>query len=255
MTVLDSPIADKALYDRGAATLLACWEAIARGCRGAAVRRLPGVAAAVFPHGPERGTYNNALLERGLGAAARAATIEAMERAYASAGIERFAALAHESDEAMCAALEVRGYTVVETTRAMGMCLSERRPAGPQVDLAPPDWAAYLRYLAAWDLPDGFYAGVDPRPFDLLLARLDGRTVGSTLAFDLAGDCGIYNVSTLEPARRRGIATALTALALQRAAARGCRTATLQATPMAERIYAAAGFRDLGRFLEYAVVA
>jgi hypothetical protein len=33
--------------------------------------------------------------------------------------------------------------------------------------------------------------------------------------------------------------------------ARGCQTASLQATPMAERVYSAVGFRNLGRFLEY----
>lgn len=33
--------------------------------------------------------------------------------------------------------------------------------------------------------------------------------------------------------------------------ARGCRAASLQSTPMAERVYASAGFRDLGRILEY----
>jgi predicted GNAT family acetyltransferase len=32
---------------------------------------------------------------------------------------------------------------------------------------------------------------------------------------------------------------------------RGGRTASLQSTPMAERVYAAVGFRDLGRILEY----
>ena len=35
------------------------------------------------------------------------------------------------------------------------------------------------------------------------------------------------------------------------AQARGCTTASLQATGMAERVYAAIGFRDLGRFLEF----
>jgi len=35
------------------------------------------------------------------------------------------------------------------------------------------------------------------------------------------------------------------------ALARGCRTASLQSTQMAERVYAAVGFRDLGRILEY----
>jgi ribosomal protein S18 acetylase RimI-like enzyme len=251
MTVLDGPFNDQALYDRGVSTLLACWEAIARGCRGAAVHRLPGVAAAVFPHEPERAVYNNALLHRGLGAAARAAALDAMERAYAAAGIARFAALAHEGDAALCAALESRGYTVAETTRAMGMRLSELDAPRPRVDLGPSDWAEYRRYLTRWDLPDAFYAGVDPAPFQLLLARRDDETVGSVLGFELAGDYGVYNVSTLEHARRRGLGTALTARLLHDAAARGCRTATLQATPMAERIYAALGFRDLGRLLEY----
>jgi hypothetical protein len=35
------------------------------------------------------------------------------------------------------------------------------------------------------------------------------------------------------------------------ARARACRTASLQSTRMAERVYAAVGFRDLGRILEY----
>ena len=71
------------------------------------------------------------------------------------------------------------------------------------------------------------------------------------MAFDLGDDCGIYNVSTLERARRRGLGTAMTALLVHDAVARGCRTASLQSTEMAERIYAAVGFRDLGRILEY----
>src|SRR3954471_9389416 len=58
------------LYLRGAETAVASWAAYARGSRGAAVIRSRGVAAAVFPDGPARGVYNNALLERGLGPAA-----------------------------------------------------------------------------------------------------------------------------------------------------------------------------------------
>jgi predicted GNAT family acetyltransferase len=59
-------------------------------------------------------------------------------------------------------------------------------------------------------------------------------------------------MSTLDSKRRRGIGTALTARHIREAAERGCSTASLQSTPMAERLYAAVGFRDLGRFLEYA---
>ena len=43
----------------------------------------------------------------------------------------------------------------------------------------------------------------------------------------------------------------MTALLAHDAAARGCHTASLQATVMAERVYAAVGFRDLGRILEF----
>jgi uncharacterized protein YndB with AHSA1/START domain len=60
-----------------------------------------------------------------------------------------------------------------------------------------------------------------------------------------------YSMSTLEGARRRGLGTALTARHVHDGAQRGCTTASLQSTTMAERVYAAVGFRDLGRILEY----
>jgi ribosomal protein S18 acetylase RimI-like enzyme len=73
------------------------------------------------------------------------------------------------------------------------------------------------------------------------------------MTFDHHQDCGIYSLSTLPGARRRGLGTALTKLAVSQARARGCLTATLQATPMAEKLYATVGFRDLGRFAEYTI--
>jgi ribosomal protein S18 acetylase RimI-like enzyme len=243
--------ADTDLYPRGCATLLASWEAYAAGADGAAVRRLDGVAAAVFPTGPERAVYNNALLGRALGAAERTAAVEAMEAAYSSAGVERYAAWVHESDEGMRAELAGRGYAVAESTRAMGMSLDGIRLPLAHAGIGPLDWAGYLRYLTAAGLADGLLAGADPAAFELLAARLAGETVGTALAFDHDGDCGVFNVSTLEGVRRRGLGTALTARLVHDAAERGYTTATLQSTPVAERIYTAVGFRDLGRILEY----
>ena len=185
---------DSDLYIRGATTLLASWEEYARGSSGAALRRLNGVSAAVFPNGPERGVYNNALLERDLGPTERAAAVDAMEAAYRAARVDRYAAWVHESDEGM-------------------------------------------------------------RAFHVVAARVGGETVATGLAFDHDGDCGVFNVSTLEAARRRGLGTALTARHVHDAVERGCSTASLQSTPMAERVYAAVGFRDLGRILEYAPAA
>jgi GNAT superfamily N-acetyltransferase len=133
----------------------------------------------------------------------------------------------------------------------MAMALDAIDVSAPDLVLAPPDWSDYVRHLDAVGVPPGLLVGVDPRPFHLLLARVNAETVASALAFDLEGDCGIYNVATVEHHRRRGLGTALTARLVQDARSRGCETASLQATPMAERLYGAVGFRDLGRILEY----
>lgn len=100
-------------------------------------------------------------------------------------------------------------------------------------------------------LPPDFLRTADHAALHPLIARDGGGIVAAALAYDLAGDCGIYNVETVVRARRRGFGTAVTAAQLHRARDRGCETASLQSTPMAERLYSALGFRDLGRFLEY----
>jgi ribosomal protein S18 acetylase RimI-like enzyme len=241
-------LTDADLYVRGTQTLLASWEEYTRGAAGAAVRRSPGVAVAVFPNQPEGAVYNNALLQRNLAATERADALDAMEAAYAAAGVTRFAAWVHESDQAMRGDLQRRGYTLEETTRAMGMALDEVRLPRPRIELGPPDWMEYLRVLG---VPLGLLRGVDHAAFHVLVARLDGENVATAMALDHGGDCGIYNVTTLEHARRRGLGTALTALHVHDALTRGCQTASLQSTQMAERVYAAVGFRDLGRILEY----
>jgi GNAT superfamily N-acetyltransferase len=244
-------VTEDELYLRGAATLLASWEEYARGSAGAVLQRLNGVSAAVFPAGPERAVYNNALLDRNLGQAERAAALDAMAAAYDSAGVDRYAAWVHESDGEMDAELRSRGYTFEETTRALGMSLDDIHFPRPEIELGPLDWADYLEYLESVDVPAGLLRGADPSAFHTLVARLDGENVATALAFDHRGDCGVFNMSTLEAARRRGLGTALTARHVHDAAERNCSTASLQSTPMAERVYAAVGFRDLGRILEY----
>jgi GNAT superfamily N-acetyltransferase len=240
---------DQDLYRRGRATLLASWAEYARGARDAAVRRLDGVAAGVFPHLPERAVYNNAIFERDLGPAERAVAVAALEDAYAAAGVDRYAAWAHDSDEGMQAELRGRGYALSETTRVMGMVLGDA--AAPAVPLEALDWPTYLRHLWTEDVPDGLLAGADPAAFHVVAAREHGEIVAVGISYDHHGDCVVGNVGTVEHARGRGLATAITARLVADAQARGCLTASLQATPMAERVYAAVGFRDLGQFLEF----
>jgi ribosomal protein S18 acetylase RimI-like enzyme len=243
-------VGDPELYDRGAETLVASWAAYARGAEGADVLRLAGASIGVFPRGPERGVYNNALLERGLDAAARRRAVEEVEAAYAAAGVERYAMWVHETDEPMRSELQARAYALDTSTRVMGMALADLRVCRPQLEITTAGWPRYLEHLAMDELPDGLLAGVDPSAFHVLMARLDGEDLASGLAFDADGDCGIYNVSTLPCARRRGLGTAVTAALAHDALDRGCTTASLQATSAAERLYARLGFRDLGRFLE-----
>jgi len=229
------------LYERGVATLLASWEAYAAGSAGAALHALDGASAAVFPAEPERGIYNNTVLFNG-------SAIAAMEELYAGAGVGRFAAWVHERDAPLAAELERRGYVLDMTTRAMGMSLDDLRVPRPELDLAPSDWSDYLRLF---DLPGDLLSDDVGARFNLRVARLEGASVAASLAFDCDGDCGVYNVGTIDSVRRRGLGSAVTALALHEARDRGCTTASLQATSMAERLYAALGFRDLGRYLEY----
>jgi ribosomal protein S18 acetylase RimI-like enzyme len=130
----------------------------------------------------------------------------------------------------------------------MGMFLDDVDVPRPQIDLAPADWVEHLRILES---PPGLLSGADLSAFHLLVASLHGESVSTAVALDHEGDCGIYDVATAEHARNRGLATALTALHLHEALVRGCRTASVQSTYAAERVYAAVGFRDLGRILEY----
>ena len=106
---------DPELYDRSIATLLACWEEIARGSADAALERLPGVTVAVFASGPERAVYNNAVLGEGLGVHERPAAVDAMESVYSSAGVERFrgvGARGRHRDVARVARARLHGYGI-----------------------------------------------------------------------------------------------------------------------------------------------
>jgi ribosomal protein S18 acetylase RimI-like enzyme len=240
---------DGELFARGAETLVASWNEYARRSTGAAVHRLAGVDVAVFPSEPERAVYNNALVAQGLPSRARAGALAALERAYAEAGVTRFAVWAVEDDDPLRTDLEQRGYRLDASTLAMGMALADLTTPRQPVELGRADWSEHLRI---GELPPNFLLGTDPRDHHVRVGRLGGENVATALAFDHRGDCGISNVATLEHARRRGLGTALTVLQLYDARARGCVMASLQATPEAEGMYGSIGFRDLGRIFEYA---
>ena len=94
-----------------------------------------------------------------------------METAYRSAGVDRYAAWAHETDQGMRTELGGRGYTVEDTTRAMGMCLDDvpRRDSAVEVDRA--NWDEHLRPIGV----PGLSGGADPTAFRVRVAQLGGE--------------------------------------------------------------------------------
>jgi GNAT superfamily N-acetyltransferase len=80
---------------------------------------------------------------------------------------------------------------------------------------------------------------------------LDGEMVAtSSLAFD-DGVAGIYNVATLPHARRKGLATALTAHAVREGRGLGALVATLQSSKAGFGVYKGLGFQQVGELNQY----
>jgi ribosomal protein S18 acetylase RimI-like enzyme len=85
----------------------------------------------------------------------------------------------------------------------------------------------------------------------LYVGYLDGKAIATSEATIGGGVAGLYNISTLEPYRRRGIGSALTRRPLEDARAAGYTTAILQAAPDGVSIYRRVGFSPFGDITEY----
>lgn len=255
-------------YVRMAASLVASWRAFATRAEGAEVRGVGEASAAIFPRGPASAIFNNALLRRG--AADVPATLHALQRAYAAAGVAPFALWVHCSDAAALAACAAAGWREDDATRAMTATLAPRAPAavsrrsviqttldvarvtvldragdGAVERLGDPREALLLNGVAAELLPAWPAGG---RAY--VVRDAAGQPLSTALALDHDGDCAVSFVATAPQARRRGHAGRVLARLLADAAAADCTTASLHSTAVAEPLYAAAGFRDLGRMVE-----
>ena len=76
------------------------------------------------------------------------------------------------------------------------------------------------------------------------LAYYDGNPVASSLVFYEEGVAGIYNVTTLEEARGKGIGTAITLAPLHEAKKLGYEIAILHSSEMALNMYKQMGFKE-----------
>jgi hypothetical protein len=78
-----------------------------------------------------------------------------------------------------------------------------------------------------------------------------GRPVATSVLVPAAGLAGVYAVSTLSEARRRGVGAAMTAFPLLEARSQGHRVGILQATVIGHPVYRRLGFRDVCEYRCY----
>ncbi|HEX7171408.1 MAG TPA: GNAT family N-acetyltransferase [Candidatus Limnocylindria bacterium] len=83
------------------------------------------------------------------------------------------------------------------------------------------------------------------------IGLLRGEPVATVSVVTAGGAAGIYNVTTVEAARGRGIGAAMTVAAVRHGAGRGFRLATLQASTMGRPVYERLGFEFVCDLLPY----
>lgn len=221
-------------FGRYLASLVGSWRALAAPHPDATVVEDAGFVAARFPSHDV--LCNAVLLDAGA--------LDEVISLYA--GIGPYAVWALDDDPALREALEAAAFRPEATTRPMHCRLD-----------------APVREQAFW--PVQVQRDVDPAPITALngvgpellegvpgmRTYLTGDGACGLVTIPVADDINVSFVATAPAARRRGLATALVGAALDDARADGFVSASLQATPMAERVYARLGFRPVGRWQEW----
>lgn len=219
-----------ASFDRYLASLVASWQALAAAQPAAVVVQGPGFIAAHFAEP----VLNNAVV-------LSAAAVSAAAKVYADG--EHHALWSRDDDQDTAAALVRRGYLHSETTRPMLCRLAGLdHAAGPPVSTdADPERIAELNGVPPHLLRGvpGLWAYATER-YDAVLVLLPADT-----------DVNVSFVWTRPAVRGCGLATAVLRAALLDARQRGAHTASLQSTPMAERLYTRLGFEPVGRWQEW----
>ena len=131
------------------------------------------------------------------------------------------------------------GHEIRPVTDAQGM-EDHRRTAAAGFEM-PLEWLETVMTQAVSENPAvAVYVGyTDGLPVTTGLGMRTGRTIG------------VYNISTVESARRKGYGAAMTARIVDDGAAAGCDVAILQASEMGYPIYERLGFRTVVEYMGY----
>jgi GNAT superfamily N-acetyltransferase len=221
---------------------------VAAACESGRLVELNGVRATIVPVTPTRSITNSVVYER---PEALERALESLAASYAEAGVRAWTVWVPKADRAAQDILEAAGHEVDAEPAAMAIELDHfDHSASPDLDLDTAPSAHDIGRIndIAYGFEGDFIKAFEQRPSELNLyaARLDGKAVACVGSIHERDDCGIYLVATEPEARGRGLAGDLVTVALEHARAAGCRTGSLQSTPMGKPVYARLGFQDFG---------
>ena len=118
-------------------------------------------------------------------------------------------------------------------TMAEGFGISEAR-----VEFAVNSWHYLLSH-------------VDPETTQAYIARLNGKSVATSLLQLGGGAAGIFGVATIPEARRKGVGAQVTLYPLLHARAIGYKVGVLEASEMGFSVYRSLGFQEYCRITSY----
>jgi len=233
----------------GEETLVASWQALTQISPGARLLRYSAATAAVFP---SWAPLNNAILTGANNGTGPAIVATQLMRVYADAGVDSFALWmpSRVADFGIPDDVpHIAGLRRDATTLIMRADLSRGLESHEGVVRTSIASAA----LAGDEPIRADHLGI-PEPAGGLAAWVmvrDGLAVAGVWSIQHGTDCGIYAVGTAPGWRRQGLARALVEHVLADARRRGATTATLQSTPMAQKLYETLGFEPVGRYEEW----
>ncbi|HEU0235405.1 MAG TPA: GNAT family N-acetyltransferase [Candidatus Limnocylindrales bacterium] len=231
---------------------------IARFRPNGIVRHEGGVA--LLASGVAMRLFNQVLVEDGT------ATPDAVADAVATMRAGSFRYLVHLRDgvdDAFVPLLAELGLVEPDPDDAMpGMALepiTDGAPTPPELDVRHIDDAAgfddHIRMAAlGFGLDEALIRSfLDLRQLDepgvrSYVGYVDGEPVATGVGIVTGRTIGVYNIATIESARRRGYGAAMTVRAALDGRAAGCDVAILQASEMGRPIYERLGYRTVVRY-------
>jgi len=141
--------------------------------------------------------------------------------------------------------------------------ITDGAPTPPELDVRHVDEAAgFDDHIRTAALGFGFDEGLvrsflDPRLLDepgvrYYVGYVDGEPVATGVGIATGRTIGVYNIATVESARRRGYGAAMTVRAALDGRAAGCDVAVLQASAMGLPVYERLGYRMVVRYRAFA---